>query len=393
MMYHHDDRDYDFAASQAAGKMREKLHLEIKEARNYNTRQLEEIAREVLQDRVVVAPKMEFAASRGGQLMVHLPTIEQNSSVTRYVEESLHNWALGQVTEHAQVPRAYVNQLLGRFVQEKEDYWGAKLAADNLNAMFQHLPSTDRRLTRSFEHVMRGFLSTKYKRRDARLLLDGFASACKQNNLIPYRADKSDTRHTVRACLDGIVEPIKDECLGIGVVYAESPVGNGATSLSIVVKRMWCTNEAVLETSLRAMHVGGRLSDDFAWSDETYVADTKATISQINDMMRAYVSPEAIARLCDTVKLAHETKIDPKGFEVFLKKHLSAGDVDQVAEKYRSADVEMLPPGNSVWRASNAISWFANTCDDIEKRYDLQKLAGAMLEPMSKAVAGRTAKA
>jgi hypothetical protein len=149
---------------------------------------------------------------------------------------------------------------------------------------------------------------------------------------------------------------------------------------------MWCTNLAVMSTDLRSAHVGGRLSDDFEWSEETYLADTRATTLQIQDMLESYVSPKAINRLSQTVRLAHETKIEPKQFEAFIKKNLSKDDAEAVADAYRGADVEMLPAGNSVWRASNALSFFAHSVKDEEKKYDLQKLAGQLLSPMAKAV-------
>jgi hypothetical protein len=43
-------------------------------------------------------------------------------------------------------------------------------------------------------------------------------------------------------------------------------------------------------------------------------------------------------------------------------------------------DVDHLPQGESTWRMSNAISWFANTEQDADKRLDLERLAGEVLE-------------
>jgi len=39
----------------------------------------------------------------------------------------------------------------------------------------------------------------------------------------------------------------------------------------------------------------------------------------------------------------------------------------------------MLPPGNTTWRLSNAVSWVAGKMNDSERKLDLMKAAGALL--------------
>lgn len=392
MMYHHDSRDYDFAVTQAAKQMRDRLHGNIDHAKKHAVVAIERIQKEVPQDKIVRARAMEFDYNDDGKFAVQYKVGDGRTDI---VEETTHPWAFAQIAEYARVPKTYLQYLMGLHEVVKDGgtrgetqyhKWGAKLACENLNRIFAHADREEKRLIRSVETQTRGFLSTKYKRLHPGHMIDGFIATCKKFDLLPYTVTATDTKHMVRAVLDGIVEPVPNECLGIGVVYTESPYGNGATAVSIFIERMWCTNQAVLSTDLRSAHIGGRLSDDFAWSTETYLANTKTTILQVRDMMEAYVSPKAIRKLCDTVKLAHETKIEPKALEAYIKKNLSKEDAEAVADCYRSADVEMLPAGNTVWRASNALSFFAGKVEDEEKKYDIQKLAGQLLEPMAKVV-------
>lgn len=393
MMYHHDGRDYDFAVTQAANQMRERLHSNIQHAKDGSMRALERVQKEIPHDKIVSAKSLTFDMNNEGQMAVQYKV--PRAEIVDVVEETIHPWAFGQIAEHARIPKNYVQYLMSLSeVIHKGHYhrWGAKLAVENLNELFLHMPPAEKRLIRSVEKQTRGFLSTKYKRRHPGYLLDGFIGACRKFDLLPYVASATDTRHMVRAVLDGIVEPVPNECLGIGVVYSESPYGNGATAVSIFVERMWCTNTAVLSTDLRSTHLGSRLSDDFAWSEETYLADTRATVHQMQDLLEAYVSPASLRRLSDTVRLAHETKIEPKQLEAFIKKNLSKEDAEAVGECYRSADVEMLPAGNTIWRASNALSFFANKVEDEDKKFDLQKLAGQLLAPMAKAVEKKSKK-
>jgi len=55
-----------------------------------------------------------------------------------------------------------------------------------------------------------------------------------------------------------------------------------------------------------------------------------------------------------------------------------------VKDVFSSADVEKLPPGQTSWRFSNAVSWLANEVEDEHRKLELQELAGTLL-PKDKA--------
>ena len=365
MMTHHDEsRTYDEAATAAAKKMRVRLHENIHKAQAKSVVALERIEREIPNDMIVKAETIRFDNREHDlRALYELRT------------ENLHPWAIGQMCETVGLPRSYLNAIVRQ--GSAHDPWGAQLAAENLSTLFEH--QSGRNLVRSYDGQTRGFLSPRYQRRHPGKLLDILIQGFKKFGLIAYDAWCSDTKHGVRAVLDRIVEPVPNECLGIGVYYAESPFGNGATELSVFVERMWCTNLAVVEQTLRTVHLGGHLQDDIAWSEATYAKDTELVCSKLIDLMESTISPEAILKLEDGVRTAHETKLTGGAFESFLKKYLTKEDASGVLAAYRGADVEMLPPGNTVWRASNAISFFGGMQADEEKKFDLQKLAGKAL--------------
>lgn len=107
--------------------------------------------------------------------------------------------------------------------------------------------------------------------------------------------------------------------------------------------------------------------------------DSRATALQIGDLVRGQLGPGAIAKLEATVRAAAEQKIDHQQFEAFLKKNLTREDAETVTKIYSSADIENLPCSNSIWRASNALSWFSHSVEDPERKFEVQKLAGAIL--------------
>ena len=50
-----------------------------------------------------------------------------------------------------------------------------------------------------------------------------------------------------------------------------------------------------------------------------------------------------------------------------------------VEDAFESEDVINLPAGKSVWRASNAISWIAGRTEDPDRKLELERIAGEVL--------------
>lgn len=360
LMFHTDERPYAQAASDAARAMRSKLQNRITMGRRTGALAIDRIMNDVPSDKIVPGAVMSFEPTESG-LAVHYGE----------VVEDVHAFALGQFAEHARVPRSYLTHL------HEQGTWGRELAAENLTRIFARDPQ--RHLIRSVGAQTRACLSTRYRRLHPGVLLESFQRACEAVGAVPYEAICTDTKWMVKAVLQEVIEPVRDEVLALGVVIHESAFGNGATEVAPFVERMWCTNQAVCSTELRRVHLGGRLDASIEWSDETMLADTKALSHQVGDLVRGQLGSGAIAKVVRAVREANELQIDPKTFESFLKKHLGRDEADKVTAVFTSADILNLPPGSSAWRASNALSWFAHSIEEPERRFDIQRLAGAML--------------
>lgn len=369
MMYHHDSRSYETAVSEAATKMRAKLHDEIHNAKSAGQDAIEKILAEIPRDRYRYMTATEFDLGEGHTLI---------ANYKGDAPEELHPFALGKICEAVGVPRDFLGRLMAR--TDDNARWGAELAVELLNKHFEHqAPAHDRRMIRSVGTQTRGFMSDSYARLHPGKLIETFAKGCQQHNLIPYGGHAGDTKFMVRAVFDGILEPIPNEPISIGVVFKESAYGDGATELSVFMQRMWCTNTAISTSELRKVHLGAKASFDLDEADQNYQLATESMCAEIRKALRAQLEPGYIAQLEDGIRKAHEAKVDHSKFEAFLKKHLSKQDVEEVAAKYRSTDITDLPAGDTWWRASNALSWFANQTKDAEKAYDLQKIAGQAL--------------
>jgi hypothetical protein len=168
--------------------------------------------------------------------------------------------------------------------------------------------------------------------------------------------------------------------LAYGVVWGNSDYGAGALSVREFILRLWCTNYAITEETLREVHLGGRLTEDDIWSARTYELDTKRSASMVSDALGKALTPGRVNEIMAGIKAADEEKVDPKQVATYLKKHLGVGDAKTVIEAFASADIENLPAGQSKWRLSNAISWIAGKQTDADKKMDMMKLAGSALK-------------
>jgi len=362
LVHHGTQQGYEEAASAAAESARTKLEGLIDKGRARAGAVLEQIERDMPQDAVVPAPRMEFFGNaNGGRLSVRFQDQERG----------IHDHALQQACERVNVPWKYAQDLRGLD-------WGRDLLARNLNEMTWHQPGA-RYLLRSVQSEVRGFLSDRYRRLDSRPIVEAFGTAAARVGAVPVEGYALETKIAIKALLPRVFEPVPNEVMTFGVVLSNSDFGDGALSLRCFMLRLFCTNYAITDEALRQVHLGGALPSDMSFSDRTFRLDTRRSASMILDVVGSELAPERINRACDLVRQANEEKVTGASVGTFLKKHLGVGDSDQVTAAFNSADVENLPPGQTAWRLSNAVSWVAGLEKDERKRLDLMRVAALAL--------------
>lgn len=390
MLYHDSSRPYEAAASEAATAAKQRLEDMIENGKTSGAQVIQKVMTEVPTDQIVRGRALSFYGETDHRdneipsgILAAIPKASTpGGSSSSLLEEMLddseermrvHQHALTQICQKVGFPWRYAQALRA---QEVED-WGVPLLAHNLNELYHN--QAKRYLIRSFEGEIRGFLSDRYRRLDSRPLVEAFAEACQKIGAVAIQGYATDTKVALKAMLPVVFEPAPNEVIAFYVYWGNSDYGNGAHELKVGILRLWCTNYAIMDDVLRQVHLGRRLSDDISWSNRTYDLDTKAMASAIDDMVSQSLSEEKTTELCSVVKTAHEEKIDPAKALAKFKKDLTKGEMKRVAETFNSPDVENLPPGNSVWRLSNAISWVAGKTEDTERKIDLMKVAGKAL--------------
>lgn len=367
--------DYPVAASEAATKgrvkMQEIVHQNLRQAESV----IEQVQSQTIEDRIVRGAALGFKP-------VLPETDKMNPSISIEIPQDadykLHSHALSQVADKADVPMKFVNSLLER------GHWGAVLVAHNFAEIFGR-GNGNRYLVRSVDDETRGFLSDRYRRLDSRPLLDAFTGACQEIGVVPVQGFALETKVRLRAILPVVFEPIPNEVMVFGIEWGNSDFGAGGHTLSMFQMRLACTNGMTLDDVLRQVHLGGRLSDNIEYSQKTYELDTEANISALRDVVRSSLNPSRVKGYLAAIQTAAEQEISPKEAVQILKKNLNKTEADSAIEAYNSPDVVNLPPGNSVYRLSNAISWIAQAKDiEPERVLELNKIAGNLIPRVEK---------
>ena len=344
------------------------------------TAAIERVQREVPKDTIVRANALGFTHQN-----------DRLSMAAGGQRWSLHNHALGQIAEQASVPKPYLDTL------NQGEEWERNLLDHILSTTFQH--STDRHLVRSIDTgngqlEARGFLSDKFRRLDSRPLLETFVAEVSRFGARPYAGVMTDTRVSLKALLptawtfavpEGAVRTDHRggsgiEAIAFGIEWRNSDYGTSRNNLAAFILRLWCLNGAVLEDVMRQVHLGGRLDENIQFSEQTYQLDTRASVSAMRDVVRGLLAPDKVRQTIDRIEALSAKVITWDKVKAQFAKGLTKEELRKVDEAYTGADVQNLPPGDTAWRASNALSWIANQTDNQERRLELEKLAGTVLK-------------
>jgi hypothetical protein len=347
-------------------KFRAHLEQQIETGRDSALGVVARIQREVPTDRLVASRMIDLFEHGPGTYKLQLPD---------GVQEPLHTHAFGQVAERVGVPMDYVRKL------ETRGDTGRALVVHNLRTLYRHDPAKTV-LTRSVNGEVRGFLSDKFKRLDSRPIVDAFIGAAMKHGAQPFDGTAGDTRFAIRAVVPRVYEVVPGEALAFGVSLSTSDYGNGALSLRTFVWRCFCANLATLEEALRQVHLGRRLGDDMTvFRQETINQETRATAMMVDDITRGALDVAKIEQSMGIIRKANETPVDTRSFFASLRTTygLLKGEAEKVRDTFNGGGIEELPPGNTFYRMSNAVSWIAKSAESPERKLELETVAGRVL--------------
>jgi hypothetical protein len=259
----------------------------------------------------------------------------QNGELHNY---GLNNWSTTQGAAFTDIPSAYLN----RISQENP-----ALAANALNHGFS-MQKDERRMIRTVDGKVRGFLSPKYRRLDGYDLLGAVFPTLQENGLTVAASELTERRLYLKALSPKLLlEVKKGDMVQYGITISTSDVGAGAFRVEPFVYRLDCLNGMISATTLRKYHRGKDVgeSDDAQelYSDRTKELSDAAFWCQVNDIVKGSLDPAFFEREVDKLRIAAEMPI--KNY-----------DLESVVEL--TAKAVNLPLGKS--RLQNIVAALAN---------------------------------
>lgn len=316
-------------------------------------------------------PYITFDGS-GSDLKMNMPY--ENSGL----HFSLHPNAVSQIAERMGIPTKYLRQL------STGKGWERQLAAFILN---EHSSWTDRNrvLIRSVGHEVRAVLSDSYRRLNSVEIITAFVEEAAKQGAVIADAYMSDTKVWAETILPQpfTVPTAKngDVIIFAGARFSTSDYGDGAVDMRSFMLNGACTNGMVRESIMKQVHLGSKLPDNLALSNETYALDTKTTVSAVRDLTQGLYSKDNIMRKALEIQGASEIEVDFNGELNKLVKNGSLlktekGEVEKVL--MRNDPNDGVQGGATLWKLTQAITAHAREVDPVRSR-ELHEISGALL--------------
>lgn len=291
---------------------------------------------------------------------------------------SLHDNAIGQLADRMGIPQRYLRNLASG------EPWAITLAAHVLN---QHSDWTQRSrvLVRTVGHQVRGVLSDSYRRLNSVEILTAFVQEAAGQGAIISDAYMNDTKVWAETILPTpITVPTKnngDVIIFAGARFSTSDYGDGAVDMRAFMLNGACLNGMVRESVMKQVHLGSKLPDNLALSQQTYELDTKTTVSAVQDLTRGLFSADTIKRKAYEIQGASEMEVD---FDRELKKLTGNGwllkqeskEVEKILMRNNPDDG--VQGGATLWKLTQAITAHARELSP-ERSRELHEISGELL--------------
>ncbi len=366
MLLHHSSVPYAVAAEKAAEWAKKKFNQLIADGKEQGAALIKYLMDNQPRDSMYSSTALVFSA-KGGRLSVDNPELGMMP---------FHPNAITQACAKANIPKLYLNTLLRDGQLD--------LIAHNFNQRFWNQPrlkdgSKKKYRLRAVGTEVRGMVSDRYPLWDSNLLLEEFLKGSRQYKGVVVAAQATDTKFSVKVVIPTLFEPLKHEIMLFGASLRNSDYGDGKYDISGAVARLRCTNLMTTESVFSKIHLSRRLDESIVFSKETYESDTRTLALATKDVVRNYLSPNRVGGYVEAIQVAGRKEIDADAVLEGLRNRgrLSKVEVGEVKDVFRSADVENLPPGNTAWRLSNALSLFAQSVEP-SRSLELETVAGAV---------------
>ena len=211
-----------------------------------------------------------------------------------------------QIGERLKIPAAFYDRC-------REKY--PDLLTHNVNSLFQREPT--RQMIRTLDGNARAFLSERYRPIDHHEIAEAVLPII--SNWMQEGATVESAELTEKKLYIKVVNPrvqaeiVTGDIVQSGIVISNSEVGHGAVSVMPLVYRLVCSNGMICaDAGQRKNHVGRVNASDenfTIYRDETRIADDRAFIMKLQDIVHAAANEVHFERIVSIMRDSREAHI------------------------------------------------------------------------------------
>lgn len=334
---------------------------------NYQT--LEQFAAEVERREKT---KVDLVAPAKSILMVDDRFLAIENDATYGINDFAH----GQLAARLDVPKRYYDDIAGKVPGLR-----STIVNETIRAYGK------RHLLRTLDGTTRAVLSDRYRTLDNyETLRESIFPAVMEfkDSLRVVSQGLSDTRMYLQFVIPSMEASIvPGDVVQYGITVSNSEVGAGALDIKSLVWRLKCLNGVVGESLFRKYHVGKRIEsgDDEnygIYTDETIVAELKATKLRMRDVIAAALKDDVFGLIVERMRDARNDEIRNVTETVERVQRRFPGllyesDRDRMAENiFREGEVNR-------YGLMNSITALAHQIENQDRAYEIERLGSTII--------------
>ncbi len=277
----------------------------------------------------------------------------------------LNSWSGSQLATYSNIPKAYYDRI------ESEN---AGLLALNVNhglrvqaADSSRNGKPESRMLRTHKGIVRGFVSSSYRRLDCYDLLMTALPVVQENGFALISSELTDRRMYLQLTTPRIQSVVKvGDVVQYGLTISSSDVGSGSVRVEPLIYRLRCTNGMILPSAIKKMHIGRDLAGDDIQellSEETLNLTDQAFWNQVRDVIVATMNQKYFDAQVEKLRIAAGEKIEnyniPEVVELASKAvGVTSKSLKDIVGAYLANGADEA--GLTKWGLANAFTFAAN---------------------------------
>lgn len=294
----------------------------------------------------------------------------------------INNWSGGQLATFTDIPAQYFKRI-------REE--NPNLLAKNVNHALARIQSSSderKRLIRTLDGHVRGFLSDKYLMLDGHDILEVALPMLLEHDFQVVSSEITERRLYMKAATRRIQGDVKPgDTVSYGVMISSSDVGAGSIRVEPYFLRLICMNGAVMESKFRRAHLGRSTAErevQEIMSNETRDMANKALLGTIKDYLAHTMRKDVFEKELNKMRDASERKINNLDLEEVVE--VTMQTVGVTGRGVRDGILAALADGNqnaglTQWGLANSFTCAAKMSSiDYDTATDLERAGGQILD-------------